>query len=143
MLKTTTLAILAGLITMTTVLPSAAQVAAPGSNQRYPEHSSGQEYDCAEAMGHMRSVNRADITAIKGNRVALLPVCEDLTVRGKNVYGQLFVNGNVNHLRVPIAQNTTLMAALRAKGYDQNDVVSLRHGANNSVILYVHQRDMN
>jgi hypothetical protein len=53
------------------------------------------------------------------------------------------VNGNVNHLRVSIAHNATLMTALRAKGYDQHDVVSLRHGANNSIILYVHQRDMN
>ncbi|MBN9335901.1 hypothetical protein [Devosia sp.] len=142
MLKATTLAILAGLITMTTVLPSAAQVR-PGGSQRPPEQSEGQDEDCTAVMGHMRSVNQADINAIKGNRVALLPVCEDLTVRGKNVYGQLFVNGNVNHLRVPIAHNATLMTALRAKGYDQHDVVSLRHGANNSIILYVHQRDMN
>jgi hypothetical protein len=35
------------------------------------------------------------------------------------------------------------MAALTSKGYDQNDVVSLRHGANDSIILYVLQRDMN
>lgn len=141
MFKITTLAVLAGLATLTTVLPSAAQFA--GANQRYPQQGSGQEYDCAASMGHMRSVRQADIFAINGNRVALLPVCEDLTVRGKNVYGPLFVNGNVNHLRVPIARNTTLMAALTAKGYDQNDVVSLRHGANDSIILYVHQRDMN
>lgn len=94
-------------------------------------------------MGHMRSVRQADINAIHGNRVSLQAVCEDLTVLGKNAYGSLFVNGNVNHLRVPIARNATLMAALTAKGYDQNDVVSLRHGANDSIILYVHQRDMN
>ena len=143
MFKVTTLAVLAGLVTAASVLPSFAQVAfVPGSNQRYPQ-SSGSTYDCADSMGHMRSVKQADILAIHGNRVALLPVCEDLTVRGKNVYGPLFVNGNVNHLRVPIARNATLMAALTAKGYDQNDVVSLRHGANDSIILYVHQRDMN
>lgn len=142
MLKITTLAILAGLVTATSVAPSFAQFAVPGGNQRYPQDS-GQEYDCAAVMGHMRGVKQADIFAINGNRVALLPVCEDLTVPGKNAYGPLFVNGNVNHLRVPIARNATLMAALTAKGYDQNDVVSLRHGANDSIILYVHQRDMN
>ncbi|MBO9588230.1 hypothetical protein [Devosia sp.] len=142
MLKITTLAILAGLVTATSVAPSFAQFAVPGGNQRYPQ-GSGQQYDCAASMGHMRSVKQADIFAINGNRVALLPVCEDLTVPGKNAYGALFVNGNVNHLRVPIARNATLMAALTAKGYDQNDVVSLRHGANDSIILYVHQRDMN
>lgn len=143
MLKTTTFAIVAGILTLTTVLPSAAQVAVPGGNQRYPSPGSGHEYDCSEAMGHMRSVKQADINAINGNRVALLPICEDLTVAGKNAYGQIFANGNVNHLRTPIARNATLMAALAAKGYDQNDVVSLRHGANDSIILYVLQRDMN
>ncbi|PXA99352.1 hypothetical protein DMC47_03775 [Nostoc sp. 3335mG] len=140
MLKTTAIAVLAGLVTLTTVLPSAAQFAVPGA-QRYPQ-GGGNTYDCSAAMGHMRSVKQSDIAAIKGNRIALLPVCEDLTVPGKNVYGALFVNGNVNHLRVPIARNATLMNALGARGYDQNDVVSLRFGSNDSIILYVHQRDM-
>lgn len=142
MLKTTTFAILAGLITLTSIAPSFGQVAVPGSN--YPRQEPGTSaYDCAAAMGHMRSVKKADIDAIRGNRVALLPVCEDLTVAGKNVYGQLFVNGNVDRLRTPIARNATLMAALTAKGYDQHDVVSLRFGGNGAIILYVHQRDMN
>lgn len=140
--KTAAFAVLAGLIAMTSVAPSFAQTFNPGSNQRYPQ-SSGQSPDCSDSMGHMRSVKAADIAAINGNRVVLLPVCEDLTVPGKNAYGQLFVNGNVNHLRVPIGRNATLMAALTAKGYDQFDVVSLRRGGENSIILYVHQRDMN
>jgi hypothetical protein len=144
MFKTTVLAVLAGLITLTSIAPSAAQFARgrqPGQNPQ--PVGSGSAYDCAAMMGHMRSVKQADIAAIRGNRVALLPVCEDLTVPGKNVYGPLFVNGNVNHLRVPIARNSTLMTALTAKGYDQHDVVSLRFGGGGSIILYVHQRDMN
>jgi hypothetical protein len=141
MLKTATFAVIAGILTLTTVLPSAAQFA--GAQQRRPGPSATSPIDCAEVMGHMRSVRQADIGAINGNRVSLDPVCEDLTVGGKNAYGSLFVNGNVNHLRVPIAHNTTLMAALTAKGYDQNDVVSLRFGGGGSIILYVHQRDMN
>ncbi|KFL29400.1 hypothetical protein JP75_21815 [Devosia riboflavina] len=141
MLKITTLAILAGLVTATSVAPSFAQFAVPGA-QNHPTPTSS-SVECDEIMGHMRSVRQADINAIHGNRVSLQAVCEDLTVLGKNAYGSLFVNGNVNHLRVPIARNATLMAALTAKGYDQHDVVSLRHGANDSIILYVHQRDMN
>jgi len=141
MLKITALVALTVVATATTILPSAAQVAAPGA--QLPPKSAGNPQDCSDSMGHMRSVKRADIDAIRGNHVALLPICEDLTVPGKNAYGPLFVNGNVNHLRVPIAHNATLMAALSAKGYDQNDVVSLRHGAQDSIILYVHQRDMN
>ncbi|HWV22058.1 MAG TPA: hypothetical protein VN036_13605 [Devosia sp.] len=140
MFKITTFAVLAGMFTLTAVLPSAAQVAGGPSN--YPSPSSSPT-NCEEMVGHMRSVSRADIDAIRGNRVGLQPICEDLTVSGKNAYGAIFVNGNVNHLRVPIARNATLMAALAAKGYDQNDVVSLRFGAHDSVILYVLQRDMN
>lgn len=140
MLKITTLAIVAGLVTATSVAPSFAQFAVPGSN--YPAPSSAPT-NCDEMVGHMRSVKRADIDAIRGNRVGLQPICEDLTVVGKNEYGSIFANGNVNHLRTPIARNATLMAALSAKGYDENDVVSLRFGAQGSIILYVLQRDMN
>jgi len=141
MYKTTAIAVLAGIVTLTTLLPSAAQISNP-NNQRIPQ-GGGNTYDCTALMGHMRSVKKADIAAINGNRVVLLPVCEDLTVLGKNVYGQLFVNGNVNHLRADIGSNATLMAALEAKGYDEHDVVSLRFGGENSIILYVFQRDMN
>jgi hypothetical protein len=141
MLKITTLAVLAGLVTLTSTLPSAAQFSfKAGGPAPQPGTEVGQ--DCTALMGHMRSVERADIQAIDGNRVALIPVCEELSVPVKDAYGPLFVNGNVNHLRVPIARNTTLMSALLAKGYDQFDVVSLRQGANHSIILYVHQRDM-
>lgn len=141
MFKTTTFAIVAGMFTLTSVMASAAQVAGGPSN--YPPAPSASPTNCEEMVGHMRSVNRADINAINGNRVGLQSICEDLSVFGKNSYGSIFANGNVNHLRVPIAHNATLMAALTAKGYDENDVVSLRHGANDSIILYVLQRDMN
>ena len=46
-------------------------------------------------------------------------------------------------MRGEIGRNPTLMNALRAKGYDQHDVISLVPAAGNSVLLYVHQRDMN
>lgn len=139
MLKFATLTLLAGVLTATSILPSTAAVLLP----RPPtKQSSGESPDCSASMGHMRSVNAADIAAINGNRVVLLPVCEELALYGREGYGSLFVEGNVNHLRQPIAHNSTLMSALTAKGYDQNDVVSLRHGGNDSIILYVYQRDM-
>ncbi|CAN7183575.1 hypothetical protein [Devosia sp. LjRoot3] len=139
MLKFATLTLLAGVLTATTVLPSTAAVMRP----RPPavETSSGSTPECSAAMGHMRSVKQADIAAIHGQDVVLLPVCEELAIYGRNGYGSLFVEGNVNHLRQPIAHSATLMAALTAKGYDQNDVVSLRQGGNDSIILYVYQRD--
>jgi len=124
------------------VLPSHAQfLGANIANPNYP--TSRTDHDCADEMGHMRRVNVFDIDGITDRKVYLHPVCEDLTVFGKNNYGTLFLDGNVNLLREPIARNRTLMSALRARGYDHYDVVSLRFGARNSIILYVHQRDMN
>lgn len=140
MFKTSTL-IIAGLALALTTLPSAAQFSrakVPGAN--YPPSASS--HDCADEMGFMRRVSRADIDAIRNRSVMLIPVCEDRAVAGKNAYGALFVNGNVDRLRQPIARNATLMQALRAKGYDQHDVVSLRFGGHNSIVLYVYQRDM-
>jgi hypothetical protein len=143
MIKLTAIALLAGLATATATVPSSAQFLSHYSpnNPNYP--SSENEDNCADEMGHMRRVNVFDIDGIRDRSVWLHPVCEDLTVPGKNNYGTLFLNGNVNVLREPISRNRLLMNALQAKGYDQYDVVSLRFGGNNSIILYVHQRDMN
>jgi hypothetical protein len=137
--KLTTLTLIAGIATALTTMAAAAQVAGKGPN--YPAAHS-QEH-CADTMGHMRRVSQADIAAIGNQPVVLIPVCEDLTVPFRNVYGPLFVNGNANLLRRPIARSQALMNALRGRQYDQHDVVSVRFGGNHSIILYVHQRDMN
>ena len=138
--KLTALTLIAGIATaMTTLAPAAAQI--PGKGPNYPSQHS-QEH-CADTMGHMRRVSQADIAAVGNQPVVLIPVCEDMTVPFRNVYGPLFVNGNANLLRQPIARSRTLMNALRSRQYDQHDVVSVRFGGNHSIILYVHQRDMN
>ncbi|WDR06448.1 hypothetical protein PSQ90_02980 [Devosia rhodophyticola] len=100
-------------------------------------------HSCADDMGHMRRVYQADIAGIESwQQVVLIPVCDDQTMASRTSYGSLFVEGNVGRLRMPIARNSTLMSALRDKDYDQYDVVSLGFGANDAVLLYVHQRDM-
>ncbi|MNT47890.1 hypothetical protein D3C72_1846400 [compost metagenome] len=88
----------------------------------------------------MARVTRASIEAINGQSVYLIPVCE--TGNASDDYGSLFTSGNVSTLRLPIAQNPTLMSALQAQGYDHQDVISLRVGGGNSIMLYVHQRNM-
>ncbi len=98
--------------------------------------------NCADEMGFMRGVNRADIEAIDDQSVMIIPVCESGSLIHNDDYGSLFVDGNVNAVRGPIAHNRTLMSALLSKDYDQNDVVSLRFGGNNSIVVYVHQRNM-
>jgi len=140
--KLTSITLIAGLATVLTTFGAAAQVAGGPSNYP-PAQSSEQEDFCTEGMGFMRSVSQADIQAIGGQqRIALVPVCEDGLRASREHYGTLFLEGNVNHLRVPMAHNRALMSALKTRNYDEQDVISLRYGANNTIILYVHQRDL-
>lgn len=147
------LTVIAGLTLAATTIGAQAQVAGRGNNNNTTtttttndngprRQTSVSQADCADEMGHMRSVHRADIDAINGQPVFLIRVCEDLTVVGRNNYGALFVNGNVDTLRLPIARNRTLTRALGEQKLDQNDVVSLRFGRNDSIVLYVYDRDM-
>ncbi|KQX42439.1 hypothetical protein ASD04_00250 [Devosia sp. Root436] len=138
MLKTTVLAVLVGLASAATTLPSAAQFLAGPPN--FP--SNGYEEDCAYPLNYMPRVTRAHIQSIDGQPVYLVPVCEDGLIGRNDDYGWLFVHGNVDTLRLPIARNDTLMAALTAQGYDSQDVISLRFGGGDSITLYVHQRNL-
>lgn len=136
------LTVVAGLTMAFTTIGAQAQFAAvPGNNN--PAPAPAIQHNCADDMGHMRSVHRADIDAIAGQKVYLIHVCEDLTVVGRNTYGPLFVNGNVDTLRQPIGRNRTLMVALHHSELDQHDVVSLRFGRDDTIVLYVYDRDMN
>lgn len=135
--KFSTLTIIAGLITaVTTLAPSAAVITTP---RRAPTEEASTT--CIYDLAFMRVVRREEIQAIGGDqRVALIPVCEEDFYT--NDYGTLFVDGNAAGLRHPIARNALLMGVLGADGYDEDDVVSIRFGADDSVLLYVHQRQM-
>lgn len=139
--KLTAIAAIAGLVTAFTTIASPAAVLTHVPN--YPSGSTESDPDCTALMGHMRTPKSSEIFGLNPSHVAVIAVCEDLTVPGRNNYGPLFVNGNAELLRQPIARTPALIQALRAKQYDQHDVVSVRFGGNGSVIFYVHQRDMN
>jgi hypothetical protein len=139
MRKLSTLAVIAGLLT---AIVSTSVQAQSLTHQRQPRSSAATDPDCTEIMGFMRLVKQSEIKAFDGQRVSLIPVCEDGTMRTRNAYGTLFRDGNAELLRLPIAAHPVMINALRARDYDQHDVVSVRFSANNSVILYVHQRDM-
>lgn|SRR5690606_3014827 len=142
MLKTTVLAALVGLATIATALPAHAQAVAGipgGPNRPAPAQS---EEDCAYQLNYMPRVTRAHIESIVDQPVYLIPVCEDGVLGRGYDYGWLFTSGNVGTLRLPIARNATLMSALAAQGYDHQDVISLRFGGDDSVVLFVHQRDL-
>lgn len=140
MLKTIALAALVGLATIATTLPSTAQVNVPGGPNR-PAHAQSEE-DCYYQLNYMPRVTRAHIDAIHNRPVYLIPVCEDGLIGRNDDYGWLFTTGNVGTLRLPIARNATLMSALAAEGYDHQDVISLRFGGDDSIVLYVHQRTL-
>ena len=140
MFKLTALAVLAGIATATTIVPSSAQFFIAVPNQGKP--ASTQSYDCRDEIGYARRISATEIQGIHDRSVWLYPVCEESSILPRDDYGTLFIDGNANTLRQPIARNATLMNALRAKGYDQHDVVSVVFAAGNSVLLYVHQRDM-
>ena len=140
MFKTTVLAVLVGLTAAAATLPSFAQANVPG-RPNYPAAGSNDE-ECAYQLNYMPRVTRSHIESIAQQHVYLIPVCEDGLIGRNDDYGWLFVSGNVDTLRMPIARNHALMAALTAEGYDHQDVVSLRFGSDNTIALYVHQRSL-
>lgn len=143
MFKNTVLAALVGLATIATILPSNAQFLAahvPGGNNNPPAASN--ESECAYPLHYLPRVTRALINTIKSQPVYLVPVCEDGLIGRNDDYGWLFVEGNVETLRLPIARNHALMAALGHEGYDEQDVISLRFGGDDTITLYVHQRNL-
>jgi hypothetical protein len=135
-----TLTIVASLITAFTTVGASAAILTHVPNQ--PKPTAGSPEDCSDLMGFMRSVRTDEIAAINHQPVVVIPVCEDLAITGRDNYGSLFIDGNAEKLRMPIARNSLLMSVLASKQYDHHDVVSVRFGANDSVILYVHQRTM-
>lgn len=139
--KRITITIIAGLASVLATMSGSAAQVAPGQGRNPVSHE--HEDFCTEGLGHMRNVTRSDIQAISFDRpIVLVPICEDGLRTRREVYGTLFLDGNVNTLRQPIARNRALMSALGRQDYDEQDVVSLRFGGNDSIILYVHQRDL-
>lgn len=129
-------------LAMTTITAWAQVAHVPGANNPTPTPgpsgaSTGSYSVCGYDLGFMRRPTTRDIAAISSHSIVLNPVCED-GLMSRHDIGSLFQDGNVEGLRPHIARNATLMNALRSGNYDQEDVVALRFGANNTVILYVH-----
>lgn len=91
------------------------------------------ELECDPGLGSLRTLRRDQIEAIdESYSFSIWPVCvghPDPSLR---------LAGNVGGLHATIGQNEALSAALGEEGYDADDVVGIRFGANNSVIVYVH-----
>ena len=138
MFKIATLAVLAGLATVLPAATAFAQANNQGQRQERPAHD---DRECAYPINYLPRVTGQLIQSIAGQPVYLIPVCEDGLLDHRD-HDWLFVHGNVDTLRVPLARNATLMRALSARDYNAYDVVSLRVGGDGSIVLYVHRRDM-
>lgn len=140
-MKITTVALLAGFATFAAVLPGHAQFNVPGTNQGSPNYDES-DYRCHDEMGRSPHISAAQVRAIRDQLVWLQPICENVAISQTSDYGTLFLDGNASALRGHIAANPTLMAELTEHDYDQHDVISIVYGANDSILLYVHQRDV-
>lgn len=133
-----TLTLFATLAALSATGSSAAQFAAGQG----PAGGQSDSRECAYQLNYMPRVTRDHVAAIKDKPVYLVPVCEDGRIGNMEDYGWLFAAGNVGTLRPTIRHNGTLMAALVAQGYDEQDVISLRFAGGDSITLYVRQRNM-
>lgn len=101
--------------------------------QAQPQPEERVELECDPGLGSLRTLRRDQIEAIdESYSFSIWPVCvghPDPSLR---------LAGNVGGLHATIGQNEALSAALGEEGYNADDVVGIRFGANNSVIVYVH-----
>ncbi|WP_332688488.1 hypothetical protein [Devosia sp.] len=134
-----TVVIAAGLLTAFATSGANAAFVLGKNSPNYPKSNTQNECSFNAFMHPL--VRTTEVAAIRPSQeIWLTPVCEDELDR--NNYGTLFRDGNVETLRGLIARNPALMATLSARGYDQFDVVALRFSRDDSVNLFVHQRDM-
>ena len=90
----------------------------------------GSGSDCGSDLGSLRKVTASAVRSVGyGDNIDIIPLCV-----GKSVANTQF---RVEQLRSPIAQNESLVSALRKKGYDSSQVVGVVI-ADELVVLYVH-----
>jgi len=94
---------------------------------------------CGAEMGYLRFIRKDVVQDIAPSRVAILPVCENVSLFDRFDSSRLFQEGNVSGLRGTIGQNGYLAEALYDKNYDADDVVGMRVNNEDLVILYVHK----
>lgn len=119
----------------------AALAATSASAQRCPPSqcptSGSDTYDCSDAMGHLRRVLAEEIRELPlDQRVWIQPICEGDPNQNMAI---LRVDGNASSLQSVIGEHPAFAEALAAKHYIERDVIGVRFGGGNTVILYVHK----
>jgi hypothetical protein len=88
--------------------------------------------DCRVDMGHLRLIRPAQLEVAQYEAIFVQPVCE-----GEEV-GVLRNEGNAGGLRPVLATKADVVEALADEDYLTDEVVGVRFGGGNTLILYVH-----
>lgn len=106
---------------------------------RYPPKTNDtpSTFDCDDAMGHLRRVTAAQIRALpRSQNISIQPICEGDPSQNIAV---LRADGNVGSLQSTIGAHPAIALALADAHYIDRDVVGIRFGGGNTLILYVHK----
>jgi hypothetical protein len=102
------------------------------SPNRYQEPEIIVDLGCDPGLGHLQTIRLDEIEAIDDSySISIWVVCPGHPDPVSPLAG------NVGGLHDAIAQNDALSAALADEGLDAEDVVAIRFGSGNSLIIYV------
>lgn len=133
MLKTFSIILAAAIVALATGAASAAVVSHVPQRGGTPSGSGSNEYDCGLDMGYLRVVRFQELRDYADGKVSVHQVCEGLNASLTDV-------SNIGvGLQQVIAQNAVIAAALTKAKSEADEVVGVRFGANNSLIVYVHR----
>jgi hypothetical protein len=89
--------------------------------------------DCTIEMGHLRLIRPAQIEAVGAyDGIFVQPVCEN------DEAGAIRNAGNAGGLRPTLATKADVVEALAELDYVADEVVGVRFGGGNTLVLYVH-----
>jgi hypothetical protein len=121
------------LLSMTIVSAALLMIAPAQARPRYVEPEVVVDQECDPSLGQLRTIRVDEIQAIDDSySISIWVVCPDHPDPGAPLAG------NVGGLHNVIAQNDALFAALAEAGFDPEEVVAIRFGRGNSLIIYVH-----
>jgi hypothetical protein len=89
--------------------------------------------DCRLDMGHLRLIRPAQFEVATYDGIFVQPVCE-----GDESAGAIRNEGNAGGLRPIIAQKSDLVQALADQDYAADEVIGVRFGGGDTIVLYVH-----
>jgi hypothetical protein len=90
------------------------------------------DYDCTLEMGHLRLIRPAQLEEAGYDGIVIQPVCEgEQSAAARNA-------GNAVGLRGLLGTKADVVEALAAQDYVAEEIVGVRFGGGDTLVLYVH-----